>query len=251
MLINKKGSPEKEELVKGKVRKILPQCAFLELEKYKGKKAVLHVSEISDEWTEAIKDELEKGEELICKVIDVNEEMELSLRKVKDDERLEKKREANLEKRAERILKAAAERGNISKKEVKKIEKNIYDESGSLYGYLELGKEKGFDVFEEVGASEELIKHLEKVFKKRKDKVKIKKRIRAVSFEMDGVEKMKDLLTGFENLKVNYLGAPKYLLEYESLNYKKGEKELDEIIKKMKEKGEGKGVKIQRLESKK
>lgn len=251
MLVEKKGSPEKGELVKGKVKKILPQCAFLELENYKGhKKAVLHVSEVSDKWTEDIKEEIAKEDELICEVIEVNEEIELSRRRVDKEEKRRKEREDKLEKRAEEILKAAAERGKMDKEEIKKIERKIYDKSHSLYGYIELGKEKGFEVFEEVGASQELIENLKKAFKERKKEAIVKEKIEVTSFNSKGVKGIKDLLTRSKDIEVSYLGAPNYLIKLKALDYKKGQNKLDKFLRNIKEAGEEMGVQVKKIASK-
>lgn len=251
MLVEKKGSPEKGELIKGKVKKILPQCAFLELENYKGhKKAVLHVSEVSDKWIEDIKEEIAKGDEIICKVTKINKEIELSRRRVDKEEKRRKEREDKLEKRAEEILKAAAERGKMDKEEIRKIERKIYDKSHSLYGYIELGKEKGFEVFEEVGASQELIENLKKAFKERKKEVIVKEKVKATSFNPKGAKEIKDVLTKSKDIEVSYLGAPNYLIKLKALDYKKGQKKLDSFLKDIKEAGEKTGVQIEKVASK-
>lgn len=251
MLTEKEGRLKEGELVKGRVKKILPQCAFLELESYENKKGTLHISNISSSWVKDIKDEIGKGEELICKVIEVNEDIELSLKAVSEEEKLQKEREESLERRAEEILKAAAKKADIDKEEIEKIEKNTYGKSRSLYGYLELAKEKGVEIFKEVGASKELIKSLEEVLKERRGEIKVKERLKITSLGGNGIKNIKEILSGFESLETTYLGAPRYLVKLKAEDYKTGQKELDKIIEKMKEKGRQKGVSVEKIKTKK
>lgn len=250
MLVKKQGFPKKGDLVKGKVKKILPHCAYVELIDYKNREGMLHISEISTDWVKDIKNRISKGEELTCKVTDVDREenqISLSLEQISKEEKRERRREIKLEKRAEKILKTAVEKAGAPKDRLKELEKEIYKDSLTLSGYLELAREEDAEVFKEVGASDELMDVLDDILKERKEKVEIKEKIKAISMAGDGINRIKGILTSFEDLEISYLGSSKYLIRLETQNYKKGQKKIDKAIKKMRERGAKQKVKIKKI----
>jgi translation initiation factor 2 subunit 1 len=228
--------PEVDSLVVCRVKKVLDFGAFVELEEHLGKEGFIHISEISTGWVKRMSDFLKEGQRIVCKVIDVDpsrNRIDLSLKSVTDHQRREKIDEWKNEQRAQNLLAILAHRLGWSVEDCyEKFGKKLIKNFGSLYS-----------AFEEASADESAfskykgawVKPLIDVAKENIEvpSVKIKGTLSMTSTAPDGIKKIRSLLQTIEDggVTVRYLGAPNYLIEVESTDYKTAEDVLKKNVK--------------------
>ena len=69
--------PEKGKIYKGKIKKIMPFGAFVEI--LPGKEGLLHISKIAHERIERVEDVLKQGEEVEVKLLDIDAQGKMDL----------------------------------------------------------------------------------------------------------------------------------------------------------------------------
>ncbi len=241
-MYKKEGVPEEGEIVICTVKKITPHAAFVELDEY-GKEAMLHISEVASKWVRRIKDYIDVGNKIVCKVISVKGDMiDVSLRRVSQGERKRKLSDWKIENRLYQLINALsnAKRKTTTEKIIEKIVK----EYGSLKDFFEEYKENK-EVINELDIPKTWKTKISKAFDEliKSSMVEIKKEINLYSLDSNGIEKIKELLKGIKDysnekgvkINITYIAAPRYLIKFESKDYKTGEKFFNELMQKMKE----------------
>jgi len=240
MFYKKKGLPEEGELVVCTVKKILYHSVFASLDEYENKEGMIHISEISPGRIRTLSDFVKEGKQIVCKVIRIDnkkQHIDLSLRRVTTQIRINKLNDYKQEEKAEKLLTQIGKRLN-------KTLKQIYDEIGykaiAEYGSLNLLFQqivsKGKKVIEKLNIDKKLEEEIYTTIieKIKLPKVTIKRNISLISYDPDGIDKIKKALDiKEENVKISYVSAPNYSIEVESANYKAAEIVLKNIIEKI------------------
>lgn len=260
MLYKKEGFPEDDELVLCTVTSVQYNCVFAKLDEYEHKSGMLHISEVSPGRIRNIRDYVQKGKKIVCKVLKVDQRkghIDLSLRRVNEAQRRSKTEQIKQEQRAEAILEGVA-------KALKKDFKKIYDSvSEKVFGKYEYLHECFDDVvsekidLEKLGIEKEVAKALaDAIHEKIKPvSVEIKGTLKLTSDDPEGVEIIKKAIkkaenTGKESIEIKYKGAGYYSVKVTASDYKEAEKIIgkssDAAISFMeKNKGEGEFKKIE------
>jgi len=244
MFYKKQGLPEENEVVLCTIKKVLPNSVFVQLDEYFNKEGLIHISEISPGRIRNIRDFVKEGKKIVCKVLRINRErnqVDLSLRRVNQAQRINKNKEYKQEQKSEKILESLAKQNNLSLKDIyRSIGFKIVNQFGSLNNcFQELIKK------DSILAPLNLDKKLEtSLIKLVKDKVKIKEIKISTTLKLrsslpDGIEKIKDTLRKINEFSIKekfgcdilYAGAPNYKISITSQDYKTAEKELDKIVK--------------------
>lgn len=247
MFYKKKGLPEESELVLCTVKKVLFHSVFVTLDEYERLEGMIHISEVSPGRIRNIRDFVKEGKKIICKVLRVNKEkkhIDLSLRRVSVALRKKKNADYKQEQKSEKVLEMFA------KKHKTTLDK-IYDQ----FGY-KLVEEFGSlnEAFQSVVGKETDLKGVipEKIRNDLLTLIKDKIKAPEVTIEgililkspaSDGIDIIKKAIKEMEklaktekyDLKLTYLGAPKYKLTLISSDYKKAEAILKEVTEKIKE----------------
>ena len=111
MLYRREGIPEDEEIILCKVTKLFPNSVFVDILEYPGKQGMIHISEISPGRIRNIRDFVVEGKKVVCKVLGVNKErghIDLSLRRVNENQKRIKINEIKQEQIAEKIVEMIA-----------------------------------------------------------------------------------------------------------------------------------------------
>jgi len=236
MLYKKQGIPEENEIVICTVKKILPHGVFVSLDEYKDKEGLIHISEISPGRVRNIRDFVEEGKKIVCKILKIDRErnhLDLSLRRVTQSQRINKNTSYKQEQKAEKILESLAKKLEKPTEEVYSlIAGKLIEKYGSLYNSYESIIETP-NILSEL----KLEKNVEKIFleliqeKVKKREVNITATITLSSPLPDGINIIKDLLKKIQinGAKISYLGAPRYRLALTADDYKTAEKHLSEI----------------------
>ncbi len=238
MLLEKKGLPQEDELVLCTVTKVQFHSIFVNLDEY-GKSGMIHISEVSPGRIRNIRDFVEEGKKVVCKVLRVNEEkgyIDLSLRRVTETQKRNKIDEVKQEQKAEKIVEFVAKELKI---DVKKLFDDIANNISRKYSSLN-------EFFQNVAADNSLIKDagldaktekkLEEAIKSRikEANVRIEGKLKLTSYAPNGVEVVKDVLkkaaeAGKENVSIKYLGGGSYGVTVNARNYKEAERILKEV----------------------
>ena len=241
-MYKKEGVPEEGEIVICTVKKVTPHAAFVTLDEYNCE-AMLHISEVSSKWVKRIKDYVDVGKKIVCKVISAKGSViDVSLRRVSQGERKRKLSDWKIENRLYRLINALS---NAKRKTTtEKIIEKIVEEYGSLKDFFEEYKEDK-KVMDELDIPKTWKSKISKAFDEliKSSMVTIRKEINITSTDSDGIEKIKELLNksikfskkeGFD-VNITYIAAPRYLVSFESDDYKSGEKFFNNLINKMEE----------------
>jgi len=230
MFYKKSGLPEQGEIVICTVSKILYHSVFAKLDEYKHGDGMIHISEISPGRIRNIRDYVKEGKKIVCKVLKVDQEkgqIDLSIRRVNTMQRINKSDDYKQEEKAEKLL-------DFIGKQLKKDLKTMYEEAGfkliETYGSL-------YDAFQRFVLDDEEIKELK--LDKELEKLLLKtiqEKIKAPEVEVkgvltlscetsDGVEVIKNILLKAQkgDIKITYLGAPKYKISVKASDYKTAE----------------------------
>jgi translation initiation factor 2 subunit 1 len=236
--------PEARELVMATVKKVVPYGAFCSLDEYNDIEAFIHVSEVAPRWIKNVHEHVKEGQKIIVRVVRIipeKNQVDLSIKRVTDADRVWKRETYRKTKRVKNLLEIAA----------KKLKKNHEEFVTEIKSILEGKYETGYDALESLSYDtnearkklkeipDKVLDVLEEVAKEniKKQKVQINRNIILECFDSEGVEKIKK---GFANYKtktkdvdvnIKYVGAPIYKVNISSWDYKSGEKEFDEIIK--------------------
>ena len=230
MFYKKSGMPEQGEIVVCTVTKILYHSVFAKLDEYKNRDGMIHISEISPGRIRNIRDYVKEGKKIVCKVLNVNldkGQIDLSIRRVNTMQKINKSNDYKQEQKAEKLL-------DYIGKQLKKDLKTMYEEAGykliENYGSL-------YDAFQSFVLDDEEIqglkleKELEKLLLKivqekiKAPEVEIKGTLKLSSEAANGVEIIKNILIKAQkgDIKINYIGAPKYKISVKASDYKTAE----------------------------
>ena len=245
MIFKRKNAPEVGDLVLTTVKKILPHSVFVDLDEYEGIEGMIHISEISPGRIRTVRDYVKEGKKIVCKIINAREKthLDLSLRRVPVTLKIKKTNEIKQETKAEKTIEKLCETIKKNIDDYKENFESIIEEYGSLTSY-----------FQEVYQNNELIKKvndkkladliLEMIKEKIKpQKVTIHGILKLMCFGEEGIDVIKSVFVDIssDNIKLAYLGSPRYKISVTSGDYKEAENILKEkteiILRKIKEKG--------------
>ncbi|MFP3949753.1 MAG: S1 RNA-binding domain-containing protein [Candidatus Micrarchaeia archaeon] len=224
--------PEKNELVLATVKKIMPYGAFLNLSEYGGREAFMHISEVAPRWIKNIHEFLSVNQKLVVRVHRIDHEknqVDVSLKRVNEDEKKWKLDEVRRKTRAKKLLEVAAKKAK-SRKNPEKLESEILEQYETLYDFLEEIRDSGEDAFEGIDVKgalrEEILRTVRKYVKK--PVMEVSRMLHLKCYEPDGVEVVRSVLGG---IGAHYVGPGKYLVKVDAEDYKTANKKMDKLIK--------------------
>jgi len=230
--------PNEGELVVGTVKSVQNFGAFVILEEYKGKEGFIHIAEIATGWVKRIKNHIKERQKVVCKVLSVDAQknhIDLSLKRVNEHQKRDKIQEWKNSHKAEKFLEMTAEKiGKTVSQAYKDFANDLIKKYGTLYAAFE---EAAFDIdtIKKDGFKGDWLVAFEETAKQNIaiPFVDIKGYITVQSFLPDGIKHIQEsLLTGEKSeyddveIKIKYIGAPKYVINVKAPDYKIAEEEL-------------------------
>ncbi len=216
-----------------KVTKILQHGANISIGNTK-KEGFIHISEISKRWVSNVKDVLKEGNQIVCKVIDISPQMiELSAKRVTDNERKQALKEWSIENRLTKLIESTDKNAD------KTIEKIIasFGTLYNLYDELITGDTSKLDKIDILPTTKSILLNF---IEKSKKKLTIKTQLIIRSFDADGINKIKEFLSQKFSDKgyyeIRYIKAPEYLLIVSADTPKKTISENKKILNEMENK---------------
>ncbi|MDO8481189.1 MAG: S1 RNA-binding domain-containing protein [Nanoarchaeota archaeon] len=240
MLLKKTGFPEDDSLVQCTITNIQYHSVFAKIDIY-DKTGLIHISEIAPGRIRNIRDYISEGKKVICKILKIDRErghIDLSLRRVNDNQRKMKLNEIKMEQKAEKIVEQVAKH---NKMEVEKLYDDIGKNIFKTYPDLSACFKQVVDspgLLEKLGIEKKLADEIEVIVATRfkPEDVVIGGTLKLKSFEPDGVEvvkrALKDTLAVDPHVSLTYLGGGSYKLEVLAHAYKDAEKILENALAK-------------------
>ena len=229
--------PEEDELVLCTIKKILPYGAFCALPEYENAEAFLHISEVAARWIKNIHEFISEGQRHVAKVYRIDKEksqIDISLKRVSEEEKKTKLLVMRQEKRAEKLLELALAQSK-EKITMPDLRKKIEDHFGMLYDAFQRASENE-QALASLDLPESIKKQIVELAAKniKKPSVTVNKIIKLICYQPNGIEIIKQLLQEKDAVHFQYLGAPRYKVTLNAPSYKDGEKKLTRIIEDIK-----------------
>lgn len=257
MHYKKTGLPEEDEVVLCTVKKILYHSVFVILDEYNNQEGMIHISEIAPGRIRNLRDYVTEGKKIVCKVLQIKRDknqIDLSLRRVNQAQRINKTKSYKQEQKAEKLLELIGkEIGKDLDQMYKLIGLNLIEEYGSMNSAFE-----NFILDEELLDEFKLPKKTKEIFLKtitekiKPPEVVVQGTLELKSTKPSGVNDIKDVLSKLQkgNIKITYISAPKYRVSVKASDYKTAEGILNQLeedavssIKEMGGSGEFKRIK--------
>ncbi len=243
MLYKKENFPEEGEIVLCTVKKILPNSVFVALDEYKDREGIVHISEISPGRIRTIRDFVAEGKKIVCKILRASRErnqIDLSLRRVTVSMQIAKSTEIKLELKAEKLLGYVAQQNKTT---VEALYKQIGEKLVKTFGSLNAAFNEVFLHGEKAltaeGVDHALAKKLTELIQTRMKPAEVEMTIvvEVKSRAANGVEIIKQVMKktkDFAKTKkyepvFKYLGAPRYSMTIQAVDYKTADVALREM----------------------
>ncbi|ARM76402.1 translation initiation factor IF-2 subunit alpha [Acidianus manzaensis] len=258
MIYNKHPLPREGDILIATVKQVFDYGSYVTLDEYGNLQAFLPWSEISTRWVKNIRDIVKEGRKIIVKVIRVDRKkgtVDVSLKKVNDDERRKKNAQWKKLQKTDKILEIVAQKlGKTEKEAWQEVAWKIEDKYGDVFDTLIKASKEGEKILLDAGVPEIWIKPLleEAVKHNEEKKVKDSSVITLRTLDPQGVEKIKKVLKeaieedeeGQYIIKIYTIGAPRYRVDVLGTDPKLVGEKLSQIIEKIQKVGKAEGIEI-------
>ncbi|MDD5650345.1 MAG: translation initiation factor IF-2 subunit alpha [Candidatus Nanoarchaeia archaeon] len=229
MFYKKTGLPQEGDIVLCTVKKILSHSVFVDLDEYNNIEGMLHISEVSPGRIRNLRDFVVPGKKIVCKIIKVQDEkhIDLSLRRVPMNIRIEKNNEYKQEQKAEKMLEHIGKELNLSLEDMyKKVGYKAIEEYGLLTNFYQSLFEDN-SILKKLNIDEKIAKLLLNLIneKIKVPEVEVSATLVLQSYKENGMSTIKTLLLPEikNDVKITYLSAPRYKIDVKSKDYKSAE----------------------------
>lgn len=259
MIYNKHPLPREGDILIATVKQIFDYGSYVTLDEYGGLQAFLPWSEISTRWVKNIRDVIKEGRKIVVKVIRIDRRkgtVDVSLKKVTDDERRKKNTEWKKIQKTDKILEIVSKKlGKTEKEAWEQVAWKLEDKYGDVFEAMQRASKEGEKVLLDAGVPEIWIKPLIEEASKHSEERKYKESTIVLLRTTDplGVEKIKkvvsEALPKDENItvKVYSIGAPRYRIEVLGNEPKEVAKSLSEIIENIKTLASNEGLEFENI----
>lgn len=238
--------PERGEIVLCTVREFTPHGIYVDLDEYNNMNGFLHISEISTGWVRNIERVAKPDQKLVLKVIRAERsrrEVDLSLRQVTNEEKRTKLIEWKQNERAITIMSMVKKKLMLDDSKFNEVSVKIEKEYGSLYEALEAASRKGEKAFSSLEIPENILKEIVEAAREKisTPKYEVGAIVEISSRASDGVEQIKEALeaaataSSTAEIKVTYVGAPRYRLRVTAEDYKQADKVMNTALERIQE----------------
>jgi len=232
-----KDKPDVDEFVIATVKKIMPYGAFCTLDEYGEREAFIHISEVASRWVRAVSEFVKEGQKIVARVHRINAEkdqIDLSLRRVSEQDKRRKLDAWQHEKRAHKLLEQVAKELK-AESDLPTIESTITEHCGDLYAALEDVVITGPQCMDGIDLPDEWKKAIIDIATKAISKpiVVVDGTLVLQSWAPDGVQHVQASLQkllahsgGDVQIVLKYISAPKYAVQVTGPDYKRAEAAL-------------------------
>jgi translation initiation factor 2 subunit 1 len=206
----------------------------------------LHISEISTGWVKNIDRVAKVQQKLVLKVIRAERsrrEVDLSLRQVTNEEKRNKLIDWKQNERATTIMGTVKKKLALGDLQFNEIIAKLEKEHGSLYDALESASKKGEKALASLEIPEVIGKEIVEAAKEKitSPKYEVGAIVEISSKASDGIQQIKEALdaavatSSTAEIKVTYVGAPRYRLRVIADDYKQADKLMNSALEHIQE----------------
>jgi len=249
MIYNRNQLPSEGEVLVATVKQVFDYGSYVTLDEYANLQAFLPWSEISSRWVKNIRDVVKEGRKIVVKVIRVDKRkgtIDVSLKKVTEDEKRKKNAQWKKLQKVDKILEIVSQKlGKTEKEAWEQVAWKLEDKYGDVYDALVKAIKEGDHILKEAGVPDIWIKPLmDEIGKHIEEKrVKVGETITLRSTSPDGIERIKKILgsvveiaeSNGVDVKVYTIGAPRYRIDIIGTDPKFLSKVLTEILNNIRE----------------
>ena len=249
MIYNKNPLPSEGEILVATVKQVFDYGSYVTLDEYGNLQAFLPWSEISSRWVKNIRDVIKEGRKIIVKVIRVDKRkgaIDVSLKKVTEDEKRKKNAQWKKLQKVDKILEIVSQKiGKTEKEAWEQVAWKLEDKYRDVYDALVKAIKEGDHILKDAGVPDIWIKPLmDEIGKHIEEKrVKVSETITLRSSSPDGIERIKKVLGAAAEIAESYdvdikiytIGAPRYRIDVIGTDPKFLSKVLTEILSNIRE----------------
>lgn len=233
-----KDRPEEGDFVVVEITDVDKNSAYAELEKYEDTKGLIHISEASRSWVQDLTKEMNEGEKTVAQVIDTEDTVDLSLKRVNDKQKKDTMNEWKREQKAQKFVEDLEEKldlEDIYEEVVFPLQKEL----GSSFRGFEISiaeEDRLKEMF-----NEEIVESIQEVARENIDlkQEKFEGEIEMEFHQGDGLERIKKAFNAAEEgVEVKYMSAPKYSIEAWGRTQELAKKRMDDAVEKIRSKTE-------------
>lgn len=238
MIFRKKGMPEEGELVLCTVTKIMYHAVFVNLDEY-DKSGMINISEISPGRIRNLRDFVVEGKKIVCMVLKIDKEkghIDLSLRRVNENQKRRKLEDIKQEQKAEKIVEFLAQKEGLKFEDVYgSIKEQIFKKYANLSSCFSDVVVNNASL-ESLGIDKKISVVLEEIIRQRikPPEVELKGDLLLQTYDPDGVDIIKEAISKAKDksssIDIKYLGAGKYSVSIKASDYKGAEKSLKSSV---------------------
>lgn len=218
MLYHRNDFPQESELVVCTVTRIQHHTVFVRLDHF-NRSAILHISEVSPGRIRNLRDFVQENKVIVCKVLSIREDkghIDVSLRRVTDNQRINLMSKFKQETKAEKILEDVA---TECKLDVKKTYDTVFKRLSKDYDFMHqafMDVVKGDYTLPKLDIDAKAVKLLNEyiALRVKPPQVELSGKFRIVSFANDGANIIRDVLTEAnkvdDKLAITYNGGGNY-----------------------------------------
>lgn len=238
--------PDRGEIVLTTVREITPHGIYVDLDEYNNMNGFLHISEISTGWVRNIDRVAKPQQKMVLKVIRAERsrrEVDLSLRQVTNEEKRNKLIEWKQNERALTIMGSVKKKLQLDDAQFSDISAKMEKEHGSLYEALVAASKKGEKAFASLDVPQPVQKEIIEAAREKisSPKYEVGAIVEVSSRASDGIQQIKEALeaaataSSTAEIKVTYVGAPRYRLRVVADDYKQADKVMNSALERIQE----------------
>ncbi|BDC19757.1 translation initiation factor IF-2 subunit alpha [Acidianus sp. HS-5] len=258
MIYNRHPLPREGDILIATVKQVFDYGSYVTLDEYGNLQAFLPWSEISTRWVKNIHDIVKEGRKIVVKVIRVDRRkgtVDVSLKKVNDDERRKKNAEWKKLQKTDKILELVSQKlGRPEKEAWEQVAWKLESRYGDVYDVLQKAAKEGDKFLRDAGVPEMWIKPLVDEASKHNEEKRVKesKVVVVKTLNPEGVEKIRSLFgkaiedgedTEFV-IKIYTIGAPRYRIDVIGTEPKAVTERLNSVVEKLQEIAKDEGVEV-------
>ena len=231
-----KERPEEGDFVVDEITDVDKNSAYADLEEYEDERGLIHISEASRSWVQDLTKELSEGEKTVAQVIDTEDSLGLSLKRVNEKQKRDTMDRWRKEQKASEFVESLEEKVDVD---------DIYEEvvfplqrelGSSFKGFeISIAEEDRLKEF----LSDEVVEAIQDVARENIDlkQEKFEGEIKVEFYQGNGLERVKEALDKpGEGVEVKYISAPSYSIEAWGRTQELAKKRMDNAVEKIRSK---------------
>ena len=228
-----KDRPEEGDFVVIEITDVDKNSAYADLEEYNNVKGLIHISEASRSWVQDLTKELSEGEKTVAQVVDTEDTIGLSLKRVNDKQKRDTMQRWRKEQKASDFVEDLEEKINIDDI-YEKVVFPLQEELGSSFQGFEISIEEEERLKEFL--DDEVVEAIQEVARENIDmkQEKFEGEIEVEFYQGDGLERVKNAFNEpGEGVEVKCISAPNYSIEAWGRTQELAKKRMDDAVEKI------------------